>query len=113
MKVQLLSDNQILFKLSAPLLRLMILNLLATNSSYGYEITNTLRTIYPMNESSLYIALKELSEKEFVTCQFKIIAGKLRKYYSITSSGRVVLSQKNPICRKQLNDILEIISATI
>ena len=78
MKVQLLSDNQILFKLSAPLLRLMILNLLATNSSYGYEITNTLRTIYPMNESSVYIALKELSEKEFVTCQFKIIAGKLR-----------------------------------
>lgn len=89
----------------------MILNLLATNNSYGYEITNTLRTIYPMNESSVYTALKELSEKEFVSCQFKVVDGKLRKYYSITSSGRVVLSQKNPICRKQLNDILEIVSA--
>lgn len=107
-----MSDNQTLFKLSAPLLRIMILNLLANNSSYGYEVTNKLRSIYPVNESSVYTALKGLSEKKLVTCEFKIINGKLRKYYSITSSGRVVLSQKNPICKKQLNDIIEIISAT-
>lgn len=91
----------------------MILNLLSKDSSYGYEISNTLRSIYPINESSVYTALKELSEKELVTCQFEIIGGKLRKYYSITSCGRETLSQKNPICRKQLSDILEIISAII
>ena len=113
MRALLLSDNQILFKISSPLLQLMILNLLSKNSSYGYEITNTLHSIYPISESSVYTSLKELSEKELVACEFKIIGGKLRKYYSITSNGRVVLSQKNPICRKQLNDLLEIMSASI
>lgn len=87
----------------------MILNLLNRNSSYGYELTNKLRSISPVNESSVYTMLKELSEKELVTSQIKIIQGKLRRYYSITSSGRMVISQKNQVLERQLNDIYEII----
>ena len=87
----------------------MILNILCQNSSYGYEITNTLHSLYPINESSVYTALRELSEKKLVTCQFVVINGKLRKY-SITSDGRETLKQYNPICRKQLCDILSIIA---
>lgn len=88
----------------------MILNILCQNSSYGYEITNTIRSLYPINESSVYTALRELSEEKLVTCQFVIIKGKLRKYYSIASDGRETLKQHNPICRKQLCDILNVIA---
>lgn len=104
------SNKQHSFKLSTPLLQLAILNLILKDSSYGYKITTTLRSIYPISESSVYTALKELTEKELVTYQFEVIGERLRKYYSVTPKGKTVLTQQNPVYSNLLTGILEIIT---
>ncbi|WP_310602137.1 PadR family transcriptional regulator [Anaerosporobacter sp.] len=99
-----------LLKFTAPLVKLLILNLLSQKSSYGYEITTFLRDVYPLNESSIYTALKQLTEQQELIYSIQIVGGRLRKYYTITPAGKITLEEMNPQCQKQFSSILALIN---
>ena len=74
----------------------MILYLLLTNPSYGYEISKQIKTItegkYIIKETTLYSAFTRMEKngyiESFVASQDLEGNGKKRTYYRITDAGR-------------------------
>jgi len=70
---------------------LMILQLLARNEMYGYELARTIRTLttdaVSVGESVLYPALHALERRGLVRGRRRAVAGRTRVYYSITPKG--------------------------
>lgn len=92
-------------------IEILLLSLLAEADCYGYEMTRKLRVLsqdaYHMNEGTLYPALKRLEKKECVTSYWsQESGGGRRKYYSITKTGRTVLTEKLQNW-KQINTLIE------
>lgn len=77
---------------------MLLLKLLSEKDMYGYEMIETLRTrsqnVFELKAGTLYPLLHSLEEKQLLKVYEKEVAGKVRKYYSITRKGRKVLSQK-------------------
>ena len=65
---------------------------------YGYEMIENLRLrsndVFDLKAGTLYPLLHGLEEKGYLTSYEQAAAGKLRKYYSLTKSGRRFLTQK-------------------
>jgi PadR family transcriptional regulator, regulatory protein PadR len=70
---------------------LMILQLLARNEMYGYELARTIRGLtadaIDVGESVLYPVLHGLEKRGLVRGRRRAVAGRTRVYYSITRKG--------------------------
>jgi PadR family transcriptional regulator PadR len=70
---------------------LMILQLVARNEMYGYELARTIRTLttdaISVGESVLYPALHSLEKRGLVRGRRRSVEGRTRVYYSITQKG--------------------------
>jgi PadR family transcriptional regulator PadR len=70
---------------------LMVLQLLARNEMYGYELARTIRTLtletISVGESVLYPVLHGLEKRGLVRGRRRAVAGRTRVYYSITLKG--------------------------
>lgn len=99
-----------LFKLNSAVLELLILNIIAQKTTYGYRIFCLLKSIYPINESSIYTALKRLFCEEKITFDIQIINGKLRKYYTITSFGNEIMAKMNVQVVNELTSFLKLVA---
>jgi len=77
---------------------ILMLNLLAKEDMYGYEIVKRLKNesndLYNMSEGTLYPALKRLEKREWLTSYWTETSSGRRKYYQITHEGKTVLDQK-------------------
>lgn len=77
---------------------MLLLKLLEEKDRYGYEMIETLRersdNVFELKAGTLYPLLHTLESRRLVTAYEKEIAGKTRKYYSITGEGRKQLSEK-------------------
>ncbi len=77
---------------------MLVLKLLAEKEMYGYEMIETLRqrsqNVFELKAGTLYPLLHSLEEKGLVTSDEREAGGKIRKYYSITRSGRGLLVRK-------------------
>lgn len=76
------------FPTSAVVIEFLILTILEKEDSYGYEISQTVKLIASIKESTLYPILKKLEAAHFVTTYTKEYQGRKRKYYAITDLGR-------------------------
>lgn len=76
------------FPVSALLIEYLILTIVETQDSYGYEISQTIKIAADIKESTLYPILKKLEKSGFVTTYTQEYQGRKRKYYSITESGK-------------------------
>lgn len=76
------------FPTSATLIEFLILTMVEQEDSYGYEISQTIKLIANIKESTLYPILKRLESAHFVTTYSQEHQGRQRKYYSITDLGR-------------------------
>ena len=85
--------------LSSDLLRghtdTIILKLLTDGDKYGYEITKLVyehsNKFYELKEATMYSSLKRLEQEESITSYWgDETQGGRRKYYSITSKGKIV-----------------------
>ncbi|MGT2887870.1 PadR family transcriptional regulator [Streptococcus didelphis] len=76
------------YPLSATLIEFLILSIVEKNDSYGYGISQTIKLVTNINESTLYPILKKLEKEDFLTTYSQEHQGRKRKYYSITSSGK-------------------------
>lgn len=79
-------------------LSMLILRLLSEKDMYGYEMIETLgkrsENVFELKAGTLYPLLHSLEEKEYLRCYEQEVSGKMRKYYSITKSGRRFLEKK-------------------
>ena len=81
-------DDCIYFPVSALLIEYLILTIVETQDSYGYEISQTIKLVADIKESTLYPILKKLEKAGFLTTYSQEFQGRKRKYYSITESGK-------------------------
>lgn len=78
----------------------MILFLLLTGPSYGYELSKQIRTLsgekYIIKETTLYSAFTRMEKNGYIESFYKDSAdgGKKRTYYQITDSGRAYYREK-------------------
>lgn len=75
------------FPVPAVLTEFLIMAILESNDSYGYEICQTIKLISNIKESALYPILKRLEQNDFLTTYSREYQGRMRKYYSLTQSG--------------------------
>ena len=80
------------FPTSSTLIEFLILAILESEDSYGYEISQTIKLNANINESTLYPILKKLEKNRYLTTYSQEYQGRKRKYYSLTPNGREQLS---------------------
>ena len=81
-------------------MELLILNCLASQASYGYEILRLAnersKGQFKWQEGTLYPVLHKLERARLVRSQWQSTeAGRRRKYYYITAAGRKALEEKS------------------
>ena len=86
---------------------------LEQGDSYGYEISQTIKLIANIKESTLYPILKKLEASGFLTTS-RGLSGRMRKYYSLTNRGveqLVTLKEEWTLYTDTVNGIIEGVSA--
>ena len=63
-----------------------------TDGTYGYRITQDVRAVIEISESTLYPVLRRLQKDECLEVYDQAIDGRNRRYYKITEKGRVQLN---------------------
>ena len=69
-------------------LDICVLVSLLNEDSYGYKIIQSLNGVVDISESTLYPILRRLESSECLTSYSVEHNGRLRKFYSITETGR-------------------------
>lgn len=92
----------------------IILAHLAEKDSYGYEINKSIKektkNQYELKEATLYSAFRRLEQGALITSYWgDETTGARRKYYSITSLGRISLNQN----KKDWDEAKELIEKLI
>lgn len=98
------------FPTSSALIEFLILAVLEQGDSYGYEISQTIKLIANIKESTLYPILKKLEASGFLTTYSREFQGRMRKYYSLTSRGveqLVTLKEEWTLYTETVNGIIE------
>ena len=83
------------YPVSALLIEFLILSVVESQDSYGYEISQTVKIVADIKESTLYPILKKLEKNGYLTTYSQEFQGRKRKYYSITDSGKEQLVYLN------------------
>ena len=81
------------YPVSALLIEFLILSVVESQDSYGYEISQTVKIVADIKESTLYPILKKLEKNGYLTTYSQEFQE--RKYYSITDSGKEQLVYLN------------------
>lgn len=76
------------FPTSSTLIEFLILSILDKEDSYGYEISQTIKLIADIKESTLYPILKKLEKSQYLETYSQEYQGRKRKYYSLTLRGQ-------------------------
>lgn len=77
-----------IFPMNAPMFDLLILSITAKEDSYGYQLSQKIKKVSNMKDSTLYPILKRLQEQGFLTVYDQPFQGRNRRYYQITEAGR-------------------------
>ena len=81
------------FGLSTELLDTCVLAVLSKEDTYGYVLTQNIKEVMDISETTLYPILRKLQNKEFLTTYDKPYQGRNRRYYQITKLGKEKLSE--------------------
>jgi PadR family transcriptional regulator PadR len=76
-----------MFQLGSALLDGCVLAVLAREDAYGYSLTQSIKQVIPVSESTLYPVLRRLQKEQFVTTYDQSHSGRNRRYYRITDAG--------------------------
>ncbi|MCY7072812.1 PadR family transcriptional regulator [Streptococcus oralis] len=98
------------FPTSSALIEFLILAVLEQGDSYGYEISQNIKLIANIKESTLYPILKKLEASGFLTTYSREFQGRMRKYYSLTNRGveqLITLKEEWTLYTETVNGIIE------
>lgn len=79
------------YQLTAPLLDACVLGIVDHEDSYGYTLTQKMRQIVDISESTLYPVLRRLQKAGHLRTYDAPFQGRNRRYYAITDAGRNLL----------------------
>ena len=82
------------FNTGAALLDALVLSVVAQDKegTYGYKITQEVRQVIEVSESTLYPVLRRLQKDQCLEAYDMECAGRNRRYYKVTEKGRVQLA---------------------
>jgi len=101
------------YPISALLIECLILSIINVQDSYGYEISQTVKLVSSIKESTLYPILRKLETGGYVTTYTKEFQNRKRKYYSITESGKKQLAFLEKEWKEYRNTIDGIIEGSV
>ena len=78
---------QVTFNATAALLDALVLSSVEQKDSYGYKITQDVRSVMDVSESTLYPVLRRLQKDGCLAAYDQEYAGRNRRYYTITPQG--------------------------
>ncbi|MCQ2610318.1 MAG: PadR family transcriptional regulator [Treponema sp.] len=79
------------FNTGTALLDAVVLSVVAQEGTYGYKITQEVRAVMDISESTLYPVLRRLQKDGLLETYDMEFQGRNRRYYKITSNGMIVL----------------------
>ena len=76
------------FQVGTALLDACVLSLLQREDTYGYVLTQNIKEIISVSESTLYPVLRRLQKEDCLTAYDMPFSGRNRRYYQITPLGK-------------------------
>lgn len=76
------------YPISSLLIECLILSVICQQDSYGYQISQTVKQVAAIKESTLYPILKRMEGNGLMTTYTLDYQGRTRKYYAITEAGK-------------------------
>ena len=101
------------YPVSAVLTECLILSVVEQQDSYGYEISQTVKLVAAIKESTLYPILRKLETGGYLTTYSEAFQGRKRKYYSITEEGRRQLEYLRKEWREYRNTVDDIVEGRV
>jgi len=75
---------------------------------YGADIAEELaRHGYNISPGTLYPTLHRLSKEGFLTCETRLVEGRVRKYYRATPDGKGILEESRRKIRELVDEVME------
>ena len=81
------------FQVGAALLDACVLAILSREDACGYVLTQNVKEILSVSESTLYPVLRRLQKESFLTTYDMPYDGRNRRYYQITDTGKEKLDE--------------------
>lgn len=81
------------FNTGTTLLDAVVLSVVSREGTYGYKITQDVRSVLDVSESTLYPVLRRLQKDGCLETYDMEFDGRNRRYYKITPNGMVLLDQ--------------------
>ena len=81
------------FTTGSALLDAVVLSVVSLEGTYGYKITQDVRQVMDVSESTLYPVLRRLQKDGFLETYDMEVQGRNRRYYKITSNGMILLDK--------------------
>ena len=82
-----------IFQIGSALLDACVLSVLEREDMYGYILTQNVKEVVDISESTLYPVLRRLQKENFCKTYDEPYQGRNRRYYSITEEGRAKLEE--------------------
>ncbi|HWQ58545.1 MAG TPA: PadR family transcriptional regulator [Clostridia bacterium] len=93
------------FQLGSALLDACVLAVLDREDAYGYVLTQSVKQVVEISESTLYPVLRRLQKDEMLSTYDQPYSGRLRRYYAITANGRKKLDEYRGEWRAYKNNV--------
>ncbi|MDF9825122.1 PadR family transcriptional regulator PadR [Breznakia sp. PF5-3] len=77
-----------LFQLGSSLLDACVLSILRKEDAYGYKLTQEVKEVMDVSESTLYPVLRRLTKEGYLQTYDQQHEGRNRRYYSLTEQGK-------------------------
>ena len=77
-----------MFTVNTALLDAFVLAVLSRKDTYGYALTQEVRTRIDVSESTLYPVLRRLQKSGFLSVYDEPFQGRNRRYYALTDTGK-------------------------
>lgn len=82
-----------IFTTGSTLLDAVVLSVVSLEGTYGYKITQDVRQVVEVSESTLYPVLRRLQKDGFLETYDQEYQGRNRRYYKITPNGVILLDK--------------------
>ena len=79
------------FNTGTILLDAIVLSVVSKEGTYGYKITQDVRKVLDVSESTLYPVLRRLQKDGYLETYDMEFDGRNKRYYKITSNGMILL----------------------
>ena len=80
-------------QLGSVLLDACVLAVVMREDTYGYKLTQEVKQIMDVSESTLYPVLRRLQKDGYLRTYDKTFQGRNRRYYTVTETGREQFQQ--------------------